>query len=52
MQEWRRSIDGFNMLEQPQPYFHEFKVGTMCSSGIQRGYALLHGEPFCGSNVH
>ncbi len=26
MQEWRRDIDGFNMLEQPQPYFATFKV--------------------------
>ena len=33
MQEWRRSIDGWNMLEQPQPFFATFKVGVAPSSG-------------------
>lgn len=28
VQEWRRSIEGFNMLQQPQPHFGTFKVSA------------------------
>ena len=41
MQEWRRKIDGFNMLEQPQQHFDLFKVSPSATA-LTPHAMLLH----------
>ena len=41
MQEWRRKIDGFNMLEQPQQHFELFKVSPRVTA-LTSHASLLH----------
>ena len=41
IQEWRRNIDGFNMLEQPQPHFELFKV-CLRATALTSHAMLLH----------
>ena len=41
MQEWRRKIDGFNMLEQPQQHFELFKV-SRSATAVTSHALLLH----------
>ena len=41
MQEWRRNIDGFNMLEQSQQHFELFKVSPSVTA-LTSHALLLH----------